>query len=91
MCIRDRDNGRAANGAAQALAQAATGRLMHPVEANELFIWLTPLEAATLRAQGFDFHDWGEGAARLVTNWSQDAASVAPLAEAIRALGHHDG
>ncbi|RSU78840.1 low specificity L-threonine aldolase [Sphingomonas sp. S-NIH.Pt3_0716] len=84
------DNARAANGAAQALAQAAAGRLMHPVEANELFVWLTPAEAATLRAQGFDFYDWGEGAARLVTNWSQDAQSVAPLAHAIRALGHHD-
>ena len=84
------DNARAANGAAQALAQAAAGRLMHPVEANELFVWLTPAEAATLRAQGFDFYDWGEGAARLVTNWTQDAQSVAPLAHAIRALGHHD-
>lgn len=85
------DNARAANAAAQALAQAASGRLMHPVEANELFVWLTPAEAETLRSQGFDFYDWGVGAARLVTNWSQDADSVAPLAEAIRALGHHDG
>lgn len=80
------DNARAANGAAQALAQAAMGRLMHPVEANELFVRLTTAEAATLRAQGFDFYDWGEGAARLVTNWSQDAASVLPLADALRAL-----
>ena len=62
------------------------GRLMHPVEANELFVRLTTAEAATLRAQGFDLYDWGEGAARLVTNWSQDAASVLPLADALRAL-----
>ncbi|EZP72107.1 Amino acid lyase [Sphingomonas paucimobilis] len=80
-------NARAANAAAQALGGAAAGRLMHPVEANELFIRLTPAEAATLRAQGFDFHDWGEGAARLVTNWSQDSASVQPMADALRALG----
>jgi threonine aldolase len=79
-------NARAANGAAQALAQGASGRLMHPVQANELFIRLNADEAARLRAQGFDFYDWGEGAARLVTNWSQDAHGVAPLADALRAL-----
>ncbi|HUD92315.1 threonine aldolase family protein [Sphingobium sp.] len=80
-------NAGAANAAAQALAESAAGRLMHPVEANELFVRLTAEEAETLRAQGFDFYDWGNGAARLVTNWSQDAASVAPLADALRALG----
>ncbi|WP_176592391.1 low specificity L-threonine aldolase [Sphingobium sp. EM0848] len=84
-------NARTANAAAQTLARGALAagteeRLMHPVEANELFIRLTAEEAAALRAQGFDFYDWGEGAARLVTNWSQDAASVQPLAEALRAL-----
>ncbi|MCI4590999.1 beta-eliminating lyase-related protein [Sphingobium sp. BYY-5] len=81
-------NARAANAAAQALAEAATGRLMHKVQANELFVRLTAEEAAALRAQGFDFYDWGEGAARLVTNWAQDAASVVPLAAALRALDH---
>ncbi|MHA6769434.1 threonine aldolase family protein [Sphingobium ummariense] len=84
-------NARAANAAAQALAEGAEGRLMQPVEANELFIRLTAEEAAALRAQGFDFYDWGEGAARLVTNWSQNAASVAPLASALRALGRGAG
>lgn len=79
-------NARAANAAAQALASAIPARLLHPVEANELFIRLTADEAARLRTQGFDFYDWGEGAARLVTNWAQDAASVAPLAAALGAL-----
>lgn len=79
-------NARAANAGAQALASACCARLMYPVEANELFIRLTAAEAATLRAQGFDFYDWGEGAARLVVSWDQDAAAVAPLAAAIAAL-----
>lgn len=79
-------NARAANAGAQALAQACGGRLMHPVEANELFVRLSAEEAADLRALGFDFYDWGEGAARLVTSWDQDAAAVAPLAAAIAAL-----
>ncbi len=80
-------NARAANEAAQVLAANASGRLMYSVQANELFLELTAAEAASLRAQGFEFHDWGEGAARIVTNWSQDAASVEVLAQALRALG----
>lgn len=82
------ENARAANGAAQALAAAAGPRLLHPVQANELFVRLDANEAAALRAQDFEFYDWGPGAARLVTNWAQDAAAVAPLARALQALGH---
>jgi threonine aldolase len=77
-------NARAANAAAQIIAGAAPDRLMYPVQANEIFIHLTQAEAATLRAQGFDFYDWGEGAARLVTSWHH--TDVAPLARAIAAL-----
>ena len=79
-------NASAANAAARALAKGAGNRLMHPVEANELFVRLTAEEAANLRAQDFDFHNWGEGAARLVTNWSQDVTAVAPLAAALARL-----
>ncbi|MET0251953.1 MAG: beta-eliminating lyase-related protein, partial [Novosphingobium sp.] len=79
-------NARAANAAAQELAAACRDRLLHPVEANELFVRLAPAEAATLREQGFGFHDWGEDAARLVTAWDSDAATVAALARALAAL-----
>ncbi len=84
-------NARAANAAAQTLAAAAGPRLIHPVEANELFVRLSADEAARLRAAGFDFYDWGSisttgATARLVTSWHHDAAAVAPLAAAIAAL-----
>ena len=79
-------NARAANAGAAKLAAACGGRLMYPVEANELFVRLTAEEAAKLRSAGFDFYDWGEGAARLVVSWDQDADAVAPLAAAIGAL-----
>ena len=79
-------NARAANSAAALLAEAAGGRLMLPVETNELFVRLTAGEAASLRAQGYDFYDWGEGAARLVTSWDQDPDDVARLAAAIASL-----
>lgn len=79
-------NARAANAGAAKLAAACGSRLMYPVEANELFVRLTADEAARLRGAGFDFYDWGEGAARLVVSWDQDAEAVAPLAAAIGAL-----
>jgi len=79
-------NARAANAAAATLAQAAGERLVLPVAANELFVKMTPEEAASLRAAGFDFYDWAPGEVRLVTSWDQDGAAVAALAEAIAAL-----
>ena len=80
------DNGRAANAAAAALAGAAGERLVHSVEANEVFLRATPDEAAALRAKGFDFYDWAAGEVRLVTAWDTDPGHVAALADAIRAL-----
>ncbi len=80
-------NARAANAAATVLAEACgSERLVYPVEANELFVRMTPDEAATIRAQGFDFYDWAPGEVRLVTSWDQDMAAVAALAKAIREL-----
>jgi threonine aldolase len=80
------DTARAANDAAQVLAAAAGARLIHPVEANELFLAMSPDEAAALRARGFDFYDWATGEIRLVTHWASPRDEVAALAEAIAAL-----
>lgn len=80
------DNARAANAAAAELGRAAGTRLLHPVEANEVFFTLPPVERETLRAQGFAFYDWGDEAARLVTAWNSDPAHVAALVGAIAAL-----
>jgi threonine aldolase len=79
-------NARASNAAAQALASAAPGRLVYPVEANEIFLRASPDEALALRAKGFDFYDWGPGEIRFVTSWDQDGEAVDKLAAAIRAL-----
>ena len=59
---------------------------MHPVEGNEVFLRVTADEAASLRARGFDFYDWGPGEARLVVSWDQGADAIRPLAEALRGL-----
>jgi threonine aldolase len=80
------DNARAANAAAQSLAHAAPNRLVYPVEANEIFLKVTADEAESLRAQGFDFYDWGPGQIRLVTSWDQQGEALDRLASAIAAL-----
>jgi threonine aldolase len=80
------ENARAANVAAQAVAEIAPDRLIYPVEANEIFLRATDEEAAVLTSKGFDFYEWGPGQIRLVTSWDQDDESIEKLAEAIRAL-----
>ncbi|CAN5202575.1 low specificity L-threonine aldolase [soil metagenome] len=76
----------AANTGASRIAQAAGKRLIHPVQANEVFVTVTTGEAATLRNQGFDFYDWGPGEARFVVSWDQPDAQIAALAAALAAL-----
>lgn len=80
------DNARAANAGAQILAEACGQRLLHAVEANEVFARMTPEDAARLRAQGFDFYDWADGEVRFVVSWDQPQAEITAFAAAIAAL-----
>lgn len=80
------ENARAANAAAAQIAAAAPDRLLHPVEANEVFLRCTGAERDALRAQGFGFYDWGDAAARLVTAWDTRGEHVAALARAVASL-----
>lgn len=80
------ENAHIANAGATLLARAAGDRLVNPVEANEVFLRVSPEEATKLRTLGFDFYDWGPGEARLVVSWSQSEAAIRPLANAIAAL-----
>jgi threonine aldolase len=79
-------NARAANDAAQAIAAGAGGRLLHPVEANEVFLACTAAERAALRSQGFGFYDWGPDAARFVAAWDTRAEHAEALGQAIAGL-----
>jgi threonine aldolase len=81
------ENARAANAAAQAVATAAPQRLIHPVEANEIFLRASADEAERLRQEGFDFYDWGPGEIRLVTSWDQQGEALDRLGSAIAELG----
>ena len=79
-------NARQANAAAAEIAGACGERLLHQVEANELFVRCTATERETLRAQGFGFYDWGSDAARFVTAWNTADEDAGKLARAIAGL-----
>jgi threonine aldolase len=76
-------NARAANAAAAEIASAGGRRLLHPVEANEVFLRCTAAEREALRAQGFGFYDWGPDAARFVAAWDTSERDARALAQAI--------
>ena len=80
------ENARAANAAATEIGAACRDRLIHPVEANEVFVRLTPADCAALRAQGFAFYDWTGDVARFVTAWNTREDAARALAKAIAAL-----
>jgi threonine aldolase len=77
------DNARAANMGATTLAAAAGARLAVPAQANEVFVRLSPSEAAALRARGFGFYDWEGGLARFVVSWDQAQQEIDALAAAL--------
>ncbi len=79
-------NARQANAAAQEIARACGDRLLHPVEANEIFLRCTAAERESLRDRGFGFYDWGLDAARFVTAWNTRDEDATALARAIAAL-----
>ncbi|MGH8326976.1 MAG: threonine aldolase family protein [Steroidobacteraceae bacterium] len=84
-----RRNAERANALARRIGAAAGARLLHPVEANEVFARLGTEGKASLRAAGFEFYDWGSplsGEARLVVCWDQDERHVEALCAALSAI-----
>ena len=80
------ENARAANAAAAEIAAGAGDRLLHPVEANEVFLHCMPREQEALRAHGFDFFDWGNNTARFVASWDSRQEDAIALGKAIASL-----
>jgi len=83
------DLARAANARATELAAGlggiATAAILHPVQANEVFVRLPDSTLAALEAQGFLFYRRGGGVIRLVTSCTTTAADVAAFVAAVRA------
>lgn len=75
-------NARRANAFAQRIGHAAGDSLLHPVEANEVFVHLGDARKQQLRERGFEFYDWGSlasGDARFVATWDHREEDVAAL------------
>ena len=82
-------NAQRTNALARQIAAAAGRTLMHAVEANEVFVRLGRERVTALRAQDFEFYDWGRehsGEARFVVSWDQPQADVDALVRALQAL-----
>ena len=82
-------NAQRANALARRIGAAAGARLLHPVEANEVFVRLGDAGKQALRAQGFEFYDWGAastGQTRFVVSWDQREEDVAALCAALARL-----
>ena len=90
-------NARHANAMATALSQGLQGmpgaRVLHPVEANEVFVELPEKAVAALESAGFKFYRWPLHASqsgvaiRLVTSYMTPAADVDAFIRAARRLG----
>ena len=81
-------NAAVANAGAARLGAAAATRLLHPVEANEVFVALGDA-APALRDTGFGFYDWGaegSGEARFVVAWDTPGTAIDTLARALAQL-----
>jgi threonine aldolase len=83
-------NAQRTNALAQRVAGAAGEWLMHPVEANEIFLALGRERKQALRQAGFEFYDWSaasNGQARFVISWDQREEDVVALCAALKTLG----
>ncbi len=91
-------NARHANAAALALCdglqEVPGARVLHPVEANEVFVEFPEKTVAALESAGFKFYRWplyeskvGGAAIRLVTSYMTPAADVQAFLEAARRCG----
>lgn len=81
-----RRNAERTNRLAQEIGRAAGTALLHPVEANEVFLALGVERRQALRAAGFEFYDSGPesaGEARFVVSWDQPADDVPALCAAL--------
>ncbi len=79
-------NAQRTNRLAQEIGRAAGAALLHPVEANEVFVGLGVERRRALREAGFEFYDAGPesaGEARFVVAWDQPPDDVPALCEAL--------
>lgn len=81
------DLARRANSSARALAdvlQAHGARLAHPVDGNEVFVWLPEQAERRLSDAGVGFHHWPDGSCRFVCSWMVGSSDIDRVAAVLR-------
>jgi threonine aldolase len=82
-------NAQRTNDFARKIGRAGAKLLMHPVEANEVFLALGQERKQALRQAGFEFYDWNAastGETRFVVSWDQREEDVLALCAALEKL-----
>jgi threonine aldolase len=82
-------NAQRTNDFARKIGRAGAKLLMHPVEANEIFLALGQERKQALRQAGFEFYDWNAastGETRFVVSWDQREEDVLALCAALEKL-----
>ena len=82
-------NARRTNDFARKIGRAGAKLLMHPVEANEIFLAVGQERKQALRQAGFEFYDWNAastGETRFVVSWDQREEDVLALCAALEKL-----
>jgi threonine aldolase len=82
-------NAQHANAMAQRLEQKLRGlagvRLLHPVEANAVFVQLPPGWSEQLHQRGWHYYDIADGD-RLMCSWDTQEEDIAALIEDLKAI-----
>ena len=61
--------------------------LAHPVEANAVFVRMSPEARARLNALGWACYPFDDGSVRFVCSWATQESAVDELIEAVVSLG----
>ena len=75
-----------ANAMARKLAGLMPFQVLHPVEANGVFVEMDDARLAALHAQGWFVYRFLDGSVRFMCSWATTEAAVEELAEALRAV-----
>lgn len=75
-----------ANAMAQRLAQAMPFKVLHPVEANAVFVEMDQPTLERLHAAGWFAYRFLDGSVRFVCSWATTAEAVDEIAETLRGL-----
>lgn len=80
-------NARHANAMARRLAEGLAAlpgcALLHPAEANEVFVTVPVAAIERLRVAGFQFYEWAPGQLRLVCAWNTEKGDVARFLDTV--------